>query len=395
MLDRISKKILTKTYKIITKPIPKVSRKISFTSFPDASDNSWHLYRNLAKTLDGYTFVWLLNSTPDTHTIKKIRLENDTSKNRLIIVKKNSALGLLHFASSKNIFHTHGTYSFANSSVGTQIVNLWHGMPLKKIGALDNKSKNEICYSDLILSTSAFFTKIMSDAFCTPEAKVLDLGLPRNDVLIGHVPIDRAATLSSLPFSPDQKFIMWLPTYRKSFIGDIRQDSKSNSFIDEWNPCFFNSINNLLKTKKAHLIIKLHPMDCLNNSDRLTNHSNIHFLPTKAWEELNIDLYDVLSFSSGLISDISSVIIDYHLTGKPIALTSKSIEEYDRGIINGISIEKDINPSSIKNPEDFLRFLSICITAPPKNRINPKLHSYRTESSSNLIKSKILNINTA
>lgn len=390
MINIVFKRLLTEAYKILAKIAPKANKKITFISYPDASDNSWHLYRYLTKNVEGYTFVWLINSPRDLELIKKIRSENNSSINKIVIIKKNSMRGLLHFATSKNIFHTHGTYSFVRFSSNARIVNLWHGMPLKRIGALDKKRVDEICHSDLILSTSKFFSMVMSDAFCTHEKKILDIGLPRNDVLTGRLPIDGSTTQSLLKSKLIQKFIMWLPTYRKSFIGDIRQDSKISSFIDEWSPLFFQKANDSLRLNKTHLIVKIHPMDCMNISDMPSGYSNILFLSAKDWGGLNVDLYDVLSLSSGLISDVSSVIIDYQLTGKPIALTGKSIEEYERGLIDGISIEEDIRPITIRTSDDFQNFLNTCISPYPKGWINPKFHSYRIESSCSLIESGII-----
>lgn len=63
------------------------------------------------------------------------------------------------------------------------MVNLWHGMPIKAIGLLDGKSKEDICYSDYLIATSEFYRKIMADPFDMHLDQVLTVGLPRNDVL--------------------------------------------------------------------------------------------------------------------------------------------------------------------------------------------------------------------
>ena len=44
-----------------------------------------------------------------------------------------------------------------------KIINMWHGMPLKKMGLLDNESV--MPDSHYIYSTSKFFQEIMADVF--------------------------------------------------------------------------------------------------------------------------------------------------------------------------------------------------------------------------------------
>ena len=71
---------------------------------------------------------------------------------------------------------------------------------------------------------------------------------------------------------------------------------------------------------------------------------------------LNFELHDLISISDGLISDISSVVIDYILIKKPLGLTTKSIKTFNRGLINELKLFKNLNYFNIKNLNDFKIF---------------------------------------
>ena len=97
-------------------------------------------------------------------------------------------------------------------------------------------------------------------------------------------------------------------------------------------------------------------MDSLNESQELNSLSNIIFITNKDWLSSKFDLYEALSFSDALISDISSVLIDYLVTKRPIAITKRFIKNYKRGLITE-SAEILNSFYSINNPENFTYFI--------------------------------------
>ena len=74
---------------------------------------------------------------------------------------------------------------------------------------------------------------------------------------------------------------------------------------------------------------------------------------------MNLDLHDLISISDGLISDISSVIIDYILLKKPLGITTNSIETFNRGFIDELNLFKRLNYNKIKSLTDFKNFFKI------------------------------------
>lgn len=335
--------------------LPK-NNDVLFISYPDASDNSWFLYSNILKSTYNKKIVWLV-SNHDKNTIDKITSESSAYDHTVSIIKRWSIKGIYHFSRSKVVFHTHGTYYFIRKSFSEPtIINLWHGMPIKKLGLLDNKSLNDISYSHYSLSTSQFYKKIISESLNIPYNKVLNIGLPRNDVFQQKIPkYKQLHILKSLQITEHEKIIIWLPTYRQSSVGDIRKDSSNNSFLSELPGFFLKELDHELSKFNARIIIKLHPMDILNLQKIQDELTNIKIISAQEWAKLNIELYELLSISHALISDVSSVIVDYISHNKPIGIFN-NVHEYSRGIIEGTEelLATTYNLKTIKDITDLL-----------------------------------------
>lgn len=319
--------LLTFIYKIFPFSLIKDEKKICFASAPDYSDNSLAVARKLISLELGYKIIWL-----EIGSNKKI--PNDILRH-IKRVKKNSLKGMWNFASSSIAFHTHGIYSFARGAGPLQI-NLWHGMPIKNVGFRDGKKARDVVYGDITISTSEYFRKITADSFGLPLDCVWLTGLPRNDVLINR-PINIRQDLKNIfGIEPNKKLLFWLPTYRKSGRGDIRSDSSSTSFLHEWPEEFLTNLDNFCSNHDIITVIKIHPMDVLNIRPPIQNFNSLKIITAEQWTLSGLELYDALSAADALVSDISSVIVDYLITNKPIGITSISMNSYHRGVIEEV-----------------------------------------------------------
>ncbi len=333
---------------------------VVFISFPDLADNSWQLFLHINRHYRDYDLIWLCSDLPAAQ--RKLVALDINHHNRVLLVKKNSVAGLLHFAKAKVVFHTHGTYFFTRKAYQSCVVNLWHGMQIKTVGYLDNKTKYEVAYCDYTISTSAFHRTKMAQAFGLDESKVLLSGQPRNDALLTPSARAQAMFYAAFNIEADNNVIFWLPTYRASNVGDIRVDSASMSFMDDFPEGFFHELNSVLAKKKQTLIIKLHPMDIENTNISLceATFSHIKILNQQTWALSPIELYQALAFSSGLISDVSSVVVDYSITGKPIAVVSQAVLDYSRDFVPGLSKASFLQTFfNVSNMATFKQFLQI------------------------------------
>lgn len=312
-----------------------VNNRIVYLGFPDFDD----MLRGLLPYLNSSEVIILTSD----NSLAPSWLNQYNVK----IIKKKSLKGFYYLISAKIIYYTHGIYAFYPlvDQSRQKIINLWHGMPLKNIGYLDGKEN--VPNSHYCLATSDFFADLMSKAFGLPLDKVLVSGLPRNDLLIEETGNSYLLSLKKAYST----IICWLPTYRKSKVGDIRSDGKSNANAEyDWA-----AINQYCLSQDALLILKPHPMDASVNIN--TDFSHIMILNEKKINERNTSLYEVLSISDMLWTDYSSVFIDYTLTNKPIIFISPDLNEYKKS--RGFAYDINDHPlpgKSFNNIDDVMCF---------------------------------------
>lgn len=337
----------------------KKNKRIVFMSYPDATDNSWHLYKYALTHLAGYEMVWLVSKVSPQLNDKILLCNQNLHSNTVAVVKKWSLRGLHNFIGAQVVFHTHGTYFFVKAAFNSPtLVNLWHGMPIKAIAALDGKTGSNVCYSHYSIATSEPYREIIAQAFKLPLERVLPTGLPRNDVLYTGVSAGQKKKILKA-FSGDRELdiVIWLPTYRVSAVGDIRVDGQHASFLDDLDPDFLHETNQLFANTNRMLVIKLHPMDAMHIASGEYSFSNIKFYDAAAWQEKNLELYEVISVSHGLISDFSSVMIDCLSTAISIGFIKSSQSNYDRTLVIPIA-DLEACVFSIKKPEDIINMIN-------------------------------------
>ena len=211
--------MIKQVVKLLSFFLKKNVKNIVYVSFPDISDNSFSMFCYIINTKKEYSNIWLVDSLDQKDKFEFL-IKNYTTSINYKILKKSSFKGLFSFFTSKYVFHTHGVYNKLPLLKNQLNINLWHGMPLKKIGHLDN---NELVpESNFTIATSKKFSKIMQGAFKLNEDQVIISGLPRNDFILSD-----KFTLLDVISEKENTFvniILWMPTYRKSTIGDIRVD---------------------------------------------------------------------------------------------------------------------------------------------------------------------------
>ena len=217
-------------------------------------------------------------------------------------------------------------------SGGALKINLWHGVPLKKIQrdnqfdkirhpenvwekwkTLPRKLSDEKP-SHYILATSAFYSSIFSSAFGTK--KVLINRYPRTDVFkVGTIknvllPCEEAALQEiQSKLGADKKMLLYMPTFRES-------EKKFFDIVD------LEHLNKILEEQKYVLCVKLHCKSKLKEAFEKLQSSNIVVIDPTA------DPYVFIELSSVLITDYSSIYFDYLLTDKPIIFFCYDLNEY-------------------------------------------------------------------
>ena len=368
--------------------VPK-KKRIVFSSYPDLSDNAFALYNYMDQSdrLDNYSIVWLTEGDPRKYDSF---LENQETK----IVKKNSLIGLYFYLSAKVVFYTHGLYNNTKSFNKKKKVNLWHGMPFKKVGALDDNFKGILPIQDKFVVTSKICSEIYSKSFKISKDDVLLLGQARNDLFKNKTCFFEK---NKIQITQYKKVVAWLPTFRKSNFGDIREDGVYNSdSIGFLEIKMLNKLDSFVAENNLFLIIKLHPMDVLNN-DLFKNLKNILLIKNSDLEKNQEQLYPILGITDALITDFSSVFIDYLLLNKPMAFDLNDFEEYNksRGFLFK-EPKKNLTGNYIYNYEDLTVFLKEVLNDEDKfeekrNNIKNLYHKHQDFESSKRITDWMLN----
>ena len=199
-------------------------------------------------------------------------------------------------------------------------VQLWHGTGLKTIGLLKPAIKNlsrfrqmlkkEYTYYDLLVLTSEYQVKMRSKAF--RYGKLLVNGYPRNDIFFKETDFDYSlgsdySLIEKCRQYKNEGFslVTYTPTWRK-FDHSLHLD--------------LDSLDDFAGKNSIKFIIKLHyKHDC---SPEVSRHKNI------IEYDKYTDVYPLLAVTDLLITDYSSIYLDYLLLEKPIIFFPYDIDEY-------------------------------------------------------------------
>ncbi len=305
---------------IINKIIPKNDSIILFYTNPSYNDNVMAL------------LVWCKeNLTPKNFKLYScVKVSKCNEQNNIYFISRLT--GLFIFLKAKYVFYDIGTTRIKPSK-DQIVVQLWHGTPLKKIGRDVSTLKKSERMNDFsfVITTSNDFINIFADVFECSKDNVKVFEYPRNDYLLKP----EYEVLNTYQKSRYEKNILWMPTFRKSFIDIPKVGNKYPLSL----PIFekeeeLQELNERLKSRNYYLTIKLHPAD-YQNSLLLPEFTNIKIFNKEQFNLLNVVNYSFVSCFDVLITDYSSIYFDWLLLNRPIAFTIDDIAMYSekRGFI--------------------------------------------------------------
>lgn len=216
-------------------------------------------------------------------------------------------------------------------------INLWHGIPLKKIN-MDNiydkvrHPENNILKlkyalrrlsdekpSHYVLCTSSFLSNIFASAFGTQ--KVLVAGYPRNDILVSDQIKDVVSNNDiwihwmRKKKEEGKNIITYMPTFRES-------ESMLFEIVN------FKNLDDFLFKNSLVLCVKVHPKSKINQE--LIQMEGNDTLSSIKIIDANMDPYQIIKRSDQLITDYSSIYFDYLLLNKPIIFFPYDFELYTK-----------------------------------------------------------------
>jgi CDP-glycerol glycerophosphotransferase (TagB/SpsB family) len=204
-------------------------------------------------------------------------------------------------------------------------VQLWHGVGLKEIekdirarglsSRIIDFLTGRFPRYDWLLSTSEFFTQnFFKSAFNTGE--FIEFGYPRNDIFFGSpsremsLGTDLRTIKLVREFRADQyRIVLYAPTFR-----DTGGNAIEEGIVD------LKELSENAESHREVWVIKFHPSEDIDLEwGKMTNIIVYDCLK---------DVYPLLPFTDLLITDYSSIYLDYLLLDKPVVFFPYDYEKY-------------------------------------------------------------------
>lgn len=338
---------------IIFRSGPTVSEYVEGMDFSDNARALFNYMLDCGLNKD-YELIWYVKNPADFYkydyldNVMFLPYEGSTAVNSKIRDAYYRALCL-----AKYIFFT-DAYGFARNCRNDQVrVQLWHGCGFK------SRLNHVPCLNryEYMPVTSTWYAGAQAKEFGLNNDQMLVTGLPKEDLLFRN----QYNIFELINVLPANKYFMWLPTYRFSEADKNKpQDGKLNK--ETGLPLFssyseLQKLNQILSINNCVLIIKLHPFQD-SNVLKCDGLSNITILTNKMVLEKDIQVNQLLANADALISDYSSVAVDYIMLDRPMAFIIE--DELDYANTRGFEFENIIDylPGSlIHNVEELFRFV--------------------------------------
>lgn len=238
------------------------------------------------------------------------------------VAMADSEKGVTCCRKAKAVFYCTSLADVNEYNIGNAVlINLWHGVPLKKIMYDDKINSTHTTIKSYLWSiltaipyrkkyisaTSETFAKIYSKAFRVDRDQILLWGQPRNDCFFNNML--KKKQYATVEYN---RIVLYMPTHRN----EGKVEMKLESIFDLEKLEMFCAKHNLL------FIIKKHYYHCGEITD-LTHYPHII--------DFTQDYYDTqeLLFNADmLITDYSSCYIDYLLLDRPIIFYAYDYDSY-------------------------------------------------------------------
>lgn len=223
---------------------------------------------------------------------------------------------------------------------GTTYLQTWHGTPLKRIhndvrwapeGRLAYL-ENDIARWDLLLSPNPASTERLRKAFGY-RGEIHETGLPRNDVLSSPLRDElRTAVRADLGIGDHQTAVLYTPTWRDDLVFEKTGPQDFDFPIDL--DAFAARLG-----PDVVLLLRLHNMVM----DRL------EIAEGSAVRDVcgHADIRDLYLAADAMVTDYSSTMFDFAITGKPLLFYTYDLEDY-RDRLRGFYFDlEDVAPGPL------------------------------------------------
>lgn len=260
-----------------------------------------------------YSFVWELNDP------EKRRLISDA---RVSFVEHNSFAYFRAVLTSRVLLTNSGVTARLPLRKSQININTWHGGgAYKRVGYAVKSDLSSDLYELTVagrqttwfLSSSGIFTDVMTESVQLPPERFAPTGMPRNDVFFRPEKCRalREKVLAFYGLEPDCFLALYAPTYRGA-VGEDRLDGLSFDVVR------FRAALEAKFGKKAVVLLRMHYFHAgAVASEGALSASDYP------------DMQELLAAADLLMTDYSSSMWDFALTGKPCLLYAPDLGDYD------------------------------------------------------------------
>ena len=274
------------------------------TGTGEAKDQVRAIYNYIkANHPEEYEFIWALNPLADVEGLCNSE-----------IVYKRTLSYYFHLLTSKYWMRTHSVETIVSKRKGQIYIQLWHGPGATKKEGFDIKGINNngkvmphAKEWDYFIATDTDNQRYIQTALNLQIPRLL-LGSCRTDVLVNRNRDDYYKLRKKLDIKDTDKVVLYAPTFREI---DFHKEKVSLH------------IKKLSKIENVRLILRLHP-EIKNKLDIAEYAENIIDGNKYA------DIFDLYMLSDILVTDYSSVSIEYSLLMKPFLFYMYDLEEYTK-----------------------------------------------------------------
>lgn len=298
-----------------------------------------------------YAIFQYLYNHPDMKDLRHVILIKDKENPRVLPLLNDERIIIVHPSDYKKYakYAETSKYLMVDTSLspyyikksGQVFVHTWHSTLLKSLGThtdfvweTHNMAKS-LLDSDYFVSPNRFTSEILFEAYyCDTlyQGKILELGYPRNDLLINA---DKEEVRRMLNIPDGKKLVLYAPTWR----GTVTKPVKNvDIFIKH-----YERIKSGLGDEYA-VLIKFHHM-----SQRYLTPAQMKYVAP-----FHIETNLLLAATDILITDYSGIFFDYLITRNPIILFPFDKDEYlsHRGGSKDFYLDLNDIPASICHTSD-------------------------------------------
>ncbi len=267
-------------------------------------------------------------------------------------------------------------YSWSNKKI---FINTWHGTPLKAMFYADTgESRDGLINIQLLnkkttkfLVASELESKLIKYCFRLDLNKFLFLGHPRNDLLLkNNLELEQKIKKS---FPSFKKILLYCPTYRRD----------SSSLFFPFSDFDLDYLNEYLEKNELIMLVRGHLFNPIHSNIYSKRIINFNF-------EIANDINLYLPLIDILITDYSSIYIDYLLLNRPCIFIPYDYKEYisKRGLL--LDYNKFTPGPKCNTFKDVIDAIEqynsgIDIYTEKRERLRILFHKYQTSSSCSTI----------